>query len=413
MPLRPLPTVALAAALCAAPLAAAALTPVQVADGLSDPVFLTAPAGDTRLFVVERAGVIKVLRGGVASPWLDIRPLVDTAGERGLLGLAFDPGFASNGRFYVNYIDSATKNTVVARYTVADPANGVPDPASARTIITIAQPPGRASHKAGWIGFRPGEPGNLYIATGDGGSANDPDNLAQNLASNLGKILRVTPGEDGGYTIPAGNPFAGATPGNDEIWAYGLRNPYRASFDRLTGDFWIGDVGQNAREEVNFERAGSPGGANYGWRPREGAIDNPGVPDPAPANAVDPLFDYPHSSGDRTVIGGYVYRGGAEPGLDGTYFYGDFTSGRIYSGRLAGSAFVDVVNRTGELGNLFGAFRLTSFGEDAFGALYVIGRDGDVYRIAAAVPEPGAAGMLLAGLAALAVAVRRRATRSA
>ena len=407
---------ALAVTFCAAlhyAAPAAALTSVPIASGLADPLFLTSPVGDTRLFVAEKAGVIKVIQGGVATPWLDLSGLVDASGERGLLGLAFDPGFASNGRLYVNYIDNTTKNTVVARYTVATPATGAPDPGSATTILTVTQPAGRDNHKAGWIGFRPGDPGNLYIATGDGGSSNDPDGFAQSLSSNLGKILRVAPGDTGGYTIPTGNPFAGVVPGNDEIWAYGLRNPFRASFDRTTGDFWIGDVGQNAREEVNLQLAGAAGGANYGWRAREGSIDNSAVADPAPPGAIEPLFDYAHATGNQTVIGGYVYRGGAEPGLDGVYFYGDFVSGRIFSGRLAGGSFIDVVDRTAELGNLFGGFELTSFGEDGFGALYVMGRDGNLFRIAAAVPEPSTVAMLFAGLAILVIIARRRVGASA
>ncbi|RZJ02990.1 MAG: cadherin, partial [Rubrivivax sp.] len=211
-------------------------------DGAYDtPLFLTAPVGDSRLFVVEKGGVIKVQQGGAVSEWLNLSGQVDTAGERGLLGLAFDPGFSSNGRFYVDYIDATTKNTVVASYTAN--SLGVVDPTSARTILTVAQPAGVSNHKAGWIGFSVADPGQLYIATGDGGGGNDPSNNAQNINSNLGKLLRVTPGTDGGYTVPANNPFVG-TAGNDEIWAIGLRNPFRNSFDRQTGDLWIGDVGQ-------------------------------------------------------------------------------------------------------------------------------------------------------------------------
>ncbi|WKB54981.1 PQQ-dependent sugar dehydrogenase [Eleftheria terrae] len=388
---------------------ALALDAELVGSGFDQPVFVTAPSGDSRLFVVERTGRIKLMNNGSVSTYLDLSAQVDTTGERGLLGLAFDPGFASNGKFYVNYIDKTTKNTVVASYRAPSAGSSTADAASARTVITVEQPD-FGNHKAGWIGFRSTDPGQLYVATGDGGGANDPGNRAQNLDSNLGKILRITPGAEGGYTAPSDNPYAGATPGNDEIWSYGLRNPFRASFDRQTGDFWIADVGQGTREEIDFEAAGTPGGRNYGWRPREGSVDNPDVPDPAPADAVDPLFDYEHGELGRSVIGGYVYRGGLEPGLDGTYFFGDFVSGKIFSLRRQGNSFVDFIDRTAELGTPFGASQLASFGEDGFGALYAVGLNGEIYRIAGAVPEPGQWLMIsLGGMMLLGVMRRRRA----
>lgn len=326
-----------ALALTAAVPDAHALSTVLVGSGFSEPVAMAAPAGDSRLFIVEKAGRIQVMANGASSTYLDISGIVDAEGERGLLGLAFDPNFAANGRFYVNYIDKTTKNTVVAAYTAPSAASNTADPASAKTIISIVQPAGLSNHKAGWIGFRPGDGNNLYIATGDGGSANDPNGNAQNLASNLGKMLRITPQANGGYTVPANNPFVGAV-GNDEIWAYGLRNPYRNSFDRASGDFWIADVGQGLREELDFEAAGTAGGRNYGWRAREGSIDNPNVSDPAPPNAIGPIYDYAHGAMGGTVIGGYVYRGTGEAGLDGTYFFGDFNSGKIFSLRETGGA---------------------------------------------------------------------------
>ncbi|RZL33354.1 MAG: hypothetical protein EOP35_18110 [Rubrivivax sp.] len=379
--------------LAASPAFAATL----VGSGYSNPVFLGAPVGDSRLFIVERAGVIKVRDSlGAVSTLLDIRDTVESgSGERGLLGLAFDPGFASNGRFYVDYIDKTTLNTVVASYT----ATATDIKASARTIITVAQPPGRDNHKAGWIGFSSADPGHLYIATGDGGSGNDPDNNAQNLNSNLGKLLRITPNANGGYTAPADNPFVGVA-GNDEIWAYGLRNPYRNSFDRQTGDLWIGDVGQNTREEVNFASAASGlgRGANYGWRALEGSGDNPGVPDAAPPGAVAPLFDYGRGNGDATVIGGYVYHG-ADASLNGKYVYGDFVSGRIWSYSGGTSTPLD---------SPFPAFRLSSFGEGGDGSLYAAGLDGNIYLLAAAVPEPAPALLLAMGVAAISLLTRRR-----
>ena len=386
---------------------AQALDTVLVGSGFSQPVALTAPAGDSRLFIVEKAGRIQVMANGASSTYLDISAQVDAEGERGLLGLAFDPNFAANGRFYVNYIDRTTKNTVVAAYTAPSAAANAVDPASAQPVISITQPAGLSNHKAGWIGFRPGDGNNLYIATGDGGGSNDPGNNAQNLSSNLGKMLRITPQAGGGYTVPSDNPFVGVA-GNDEIWAYGLRNPYRNSFDRASGDFWIADVGQGLREELDFEAAGTGGGRNYGWRAREGSIDNPSVSDPAPANATDPIYDYPHGDMGGTVIGGYVYRGTGEAGLDGTYFFGDFNSGKIFSLRETGGSVGSFMDRTAELGTPFGGFTLSAFGEDGVGNLYVMGLDGNVYRFAAAVPEPSTWASLALGLGLLGWRLRRR-----
>lgn len=379
-------------------LAAAGLAPAAtlIGSGFEQPVFLGAPVGDSRLFVVEKGGVIKVRDslGGVSTA-LDITAKVNSSGERGLLGLAFDAGFATNGRVYVNYIDKTSLNTVVESYSLT--ASDIS--ASARTVLTVAQPAGLSNHKAGWIGFSAADPGNLYIATGDGGGGNDPNNNAQNLTSNLGKLLRVTPGADGGYTVPTSNPFVGVD-GNDEIWAYGLRNPFRNSFDRTTGDLWIGDVGQSAREEVNFASAaaGLGRGANYGWRVREGSIETPAVGGPLQPGMVDPVFDYGRSLGG-SIIGGYVYRGGADASLDGKYVFGDFVSGRIWS--LSGSTAT-------ELASPFGGGVLTSFGEGGDGSLYAVGINGDIYLLAAAVPEPTSALLMALGLAAGGLLIRRR-----
>lgn len=361
------------------------------------PVFLTAPTGDSRLFVVEQTGRIKIL-GDSGSAWLDLSTQVDTAGERGLLGLAFDPQFQTNGRFYVDYIDKTTKNTVVASYTLG--ANGRPDVASAKTIITVAQP-AFSNHKAGWIGFNSADPGQLYIATGDGGSGNDPANNAQNLSSNLGKLLRITPNANGGYTVPTNNPFVGVA-GNDEIWAYGLRNPYRNSFDRATGDLWIADVGQDTREEINFASvaSGLGRGANYGWRLREGTVATPGVGGARPPGAVDPIYDYGHDVG-QSIIGGYVYRGGADASLQGKYVFGDFVSGGIWA--LNGTTATALDSPFSNGGGL------SSFGEGGDGALYAVGINGSVYLLAAAVPEPAPAALLAAGLMAYGLIRRRRA----
>jgi glucose/arabinose dehydrogenase len=387
-------------ALTLALLTAPALAATEVGNGFTQPVLVTSAPGDARLFVVEKAGRIKVL--GAAGPaWLDISAQVDASGERGLLGLAFDPGFASNGRFYVDYIDKTSLNTVVAAYTASGSSI-----TRAGTVLTVAQPAGLNNHKAGWIGFSAADPGQLYIATGDGGSGNDPDRNAQNLSSNLGKLLRVTPSASGsGYSVPTSNPFVGVA-GNDEIWAYGLRNPYRNSFDRQTGDLWIGDVGQGSREEIDFASAAAGGGrgANYGWRALEGSGDNPGVSDPAPAGAVGPIHDYGRSLGG-SVIGGYVYRGGADATLQGRYVFGDFVSGRIWSLKQVGGVATEVA----ELASPFGGFTLSSFGEGSAGELYAVGLNGQVFLLAGAapVPEPSALALLAAGLGLIFIRRRR------
>src|SRR5688500_17429977 len=332
-----------------APSAFAPLQTQIVATGLDRPLFASAPDGDSRLFIVEQGGLIKLLQNGTVqpTPFLDLSNSVNTEGERGLLGMAFDPGFATNRRFYVNYIDKTTLDTVVATYQVNATQPNVADAASGQTVLTVAQP-GFNNHKAGWIDFRPDEPGNLYIGTGDGGSCNDPGNRAQNLSDNLGKILRVDvsadrfPGDPTqyGYAIPAGNmPL-----GNPEIYAYGLRNPYRNSFDREDGTFYIGDVGQNAREEIDIGAAG----ANYGWRKFEGTLENfPG--DPAIANHTLPIFEYNHTADGGSVIGGYAYRGSEIPSLEGTYFFADFVNDKVMSFRFTGSGITDLTDRTAEL----------------------------------------------------------------
>jgi glucose/arabinose dehydrogenase len=399
---------------------AALAAPVSALDlvgsGFAAPLFLAAPGGDPRLFVVEKAGVVKVRSNGVWSTFLDISPAVNADGERGLLGLAFDPHFAVNDYIYVYYSDKTTnRDSVVMRYQVSAGNPDRADLATAHRILTIAQPAGLSNHKGGWIGFRPGEPGNLYIATGDGGGSNDPGNNGQTLGSQLGKLLRVDIRNDAfpadanaNYAIPADNPFAGGAASDDAVWAYGLRNPFRASFDRQTGSFWIADVGQGAREEINFEAAQDAGGRNYGWRVFEGTLLLHG---PAIDGTAAPIFEYPHdgaASLGASIIGGYVYRGGAAAGLDGAYFFGDFVSGRIFSFRYVNGAVVDFTERTAELGAPFGLRELTSFGEDGFGGLYVMGLDGNVYLIAAGVPEPSTYALLGLGLLVVGVAARRR-----
>jgi glucose/arabinose dehydrogenase len=404
--------------------AALALDTRVVTNGLNNPLFLTAPSGDSRLFIVERGGSIRIFENGtlLPDPFLTV-PNVATSGERGLLGLAFDPNYANSGspgfgKFYVNYIDSSRgNNTFIESFQVSSDRNRA-DPASRRAILEVTQPP-PSNHKAGWIGFRRNEPDNLYIATGDGGSGDDPDNNAQNKGSNLGKILRVdvhnvSSGQN--YSIPAGNPFAGDTiPGNDEIWAYGLRNPYRNSFDRESGAFYIADVGQGALEEINVEMAGTPGGRNYGWRPREGNADNPSVPeDLAPGLRVDPIYAYAHGDGPfqgDSVTGGYVYRGSLIDGLQGTYIFGDYMSGRIFSLQVDPTTGLMIPGSekdlTEALGDPFGGPGLASFGEDGFGELYLVNLGaGTILQV---VPEPATYALMGAGLMLMLWLGRRRA----
>lgn len=395
-----------------APPAFAQLQTQIVATGLDRPLFATAPEGDSRLFIVEQGGLIKILQDGAVlpTPFLDLSGSVNTEAERGLLGMTFDPDFADNRRFYVNYIDKTTLDTVVATYQASTAQPNIADAASAQTVINIDQPVASDIHKAGWIGFRPGEANNLYIGAGDGGSQNN----AQDLTSNLGKILRVDVSADRftndtaryGYAIPAGNMANGNLDINPEIYAYGLRNPYRDSFDRETGTLYIADVGAGAREEIDIGAAG----ANYGWPKFEGTRLN--LPnDPPLANHTPPIFDYDHNGAHASITGGYVYRGAPIAGLEeGTYFFADFVTDKVMSFRYTGSPITDadVTDRTAELLSPTGiSGRITSFGEDGFGNLYLVSLDGQVGMIAA-IPEPEGYAMMLAGMALVALCVRRR-----
>lgn len=378
------------------------MTTVRVASGLNHPVFATHAPGDTgRLFVVEQRGVVRIMdlatNTVLPTPFLDIDALVVNTGsedERGLLGMAFHPGYADNGYFFLNYTNNDS-DTIIARYTVAgDPAtSNIADAGSAVQVMFIDQP--FSTHKGGWIGFGPND-GDLYIATGDGGSFCDPGQRAQDITDQLlGKILRIDViGPP--YAIPANNPFVGLE-GDDEIWAYGLRNPWRCSFDRDTGDLWIADVGQNAREEVNFQPAASAGGENYGWDCREGTACANAVSvqctntingcDCATVSAVDPIHEYPHPLGGHCIIGGYVYRGCDVVGLDGYYFFADNLTNRIYSFTYEGSVN-NFSERTDELapGGDLSIDRIPSFGEDARGEIYILDIFGEIYKIVAATP---------------------------
>jgi glucose/arabinose dehydrogenase len=333
-------------------------------------VFAAVPGDATRVVVATRRGLIHIFDNDAAADTaevlLDIRERVDdSGGEMGLLGLAFDPGYADNGVLYVNYTPEPTpmrpqRRTTIARFS---PLQEIPLALEAE-LLSYDQP--FANHNGGWIGFGPDN--KLYIASGDGGGAGDPQNNAQNLGNLLGKILRIEPG--GG--VPDDNPFADEAGARGEIWAYGLRNPFRASFDRETGELWAADVGQSALEEVNVVERGG----NYGWRKFEGTqVFNSG--DPTPANAIAPLYEYDHGNGRCSVTGGHVYRGSAIPALVGRYLFADFCSREVWALRRAGSSVeVDA------LGTVPG--RPTAFGEDSDGELYITAFDGKIYKL---VPE--------------------------
>jgi glucose/arabinose dehydrogenase len=397
-------------ALLALPLAATAtLQTTVVASGLSAPVAAAQPLPGGPLYVVELGGRIKVVAGGVVSNFLTIP--VATGGEQGLLGLAFDPGYADPAsagyrRFFVNYIDPTSRDTIVASYRAS--SDLLADPASRVEVIRVDQPTGRSNHKAGWIGFKPGDANNLYIATGDGGSGNDPDNFAQNRNVLLGKMLRIDINRDDfaadpllNYGIPTDNPFVGVAGTRAEIFALGLRNPFRNGFDSATGNLWIADVGQSAREEINFIAASSAGGQNFGWRVREGDIATPGVGGALQPGMVDPVLVYNRSFG-FSITGGHVVHSDRLPGLDGQYLFADYGSDRIWSrpadGSLLGMSgtteWTSLLNAggAGALGGIVG------FGEGATGELFIVEIGGRVVQV---VPEPASVVLMLAGAAVL------------
>ena len=356
------------------------LVPV-VTSGLTNPVYLTAPTGDTaRLFVVEQPGRVRVIQHGqlLATPFLDINGRVLYGGEEGLLSVAFHPLYATNHYFYVDYTRSNaagdTVYTMIERYTVSADSN-VADSSTHKLILQITQPQPVSSypnHKGGLVMFGPD--GMLYIGMGDGGSGGDPQNRAQNLDSLLGKLLRID--VDGGdpYAIPAGNPFKNGG-GAPEIWALGLRNPWRFAFDRAAGLLYIADVGQGAWEEVDVQPA-SQGGLNYGWRIMEGAHCY-NASSCSSTGLVLPAVEYDHSNGQCAVIGGFVYRGTRFPALAGQYFYADLCAGWVRSFSYAGGA---VTGQTSWNLDLSPGSPL-SFGEDVRGELYLL-TGGGVYRIA-------------------------------
>lgn len=343
----------------------------SVATGLSEPIGLFhAGDGSGRLFIIEQAGTIRILQNGTVgqTPFLDIRDRVSAGGERGLLGLAFHPKFEENGRLFVNYTSpTGGLHTVISEFKAG---GGAADPGSERILLTIPQP--FSNHNGGNIVFGPD--GFLYIGMGDGGSGNDPQGNGQNLGTLLGKMLRIDVDQKASgkeYAIPPDNPFLGTSGAAPENWAYGLRNPWRFSFDSQTGLLYAGDVGQSAREEIHVIRKGG----NNGWNPMEGTICTPGVNPDCDKSGYDlPIIDYPRSEG-TTVVGGYVYRGSAIPNLPGAYLYGDFGSGRLWMLRYDGSAVSDqrLLLETGK--------NISSFGEDEQRELYLTDYGGEIFKI--------------------------------
>ncbi len=348
--------------------------------GLEQPLLATGSGdGSGDLFVAEKTGRLLVVRDGAPEVFLDLRDAVSTESERGLLGVAFPGGYAEHGRFYVSYTDRDGAS-VVSRF---ERTGAAADRASERVVIRVPQP--YANHNGGHIAFGPD--GYLYASFGDGGSGGDPLGSGQDLTTLLGAMLRIDVGEGPGgpaelgslpYVVPPDNPFTGREDALDEIWSYGLRNPWRFSFDRETGDLWIGDVGQNAVEEIDFQPAESRGGENWGWNLFEGTSPYP--PDRQVTEDLDgfawPIVEYRHPIG-RSVTGGYVYRGEEFPAMRGVYLYGDYVSGRIWG--LVRAADGSAENR--EL--LETDLAVVSFGETDDGELLVIDFGGAVYRLTA------------------------------
>jgi glucose/arabinose dehydrogenase len=343
---------------------------IEVASGLSSPLYLTSPANDSRLFVVEQAGRIRIIKNGqvLAQPFLDIVSRVSSGGERGLLSVAFHPSYAANGFFYVNFTDLAG-NTRVERFKVSSNPD-VGDASSSKLILGVTQP--FANHNGGLNLFGPD--GMLYIGLGDGGSGGDPQGNGQRTNTLLGKILRIDVDNGDPYSIPSGNPFANQSGARPEIWAYGLRNPWRFSFDRTAGLLFVADVGQGSLEEIDVVPT-TRAGVNYGWNIMEGSSCF-GSGSCSTAGLEPPVIEYNHSGGACSVTGGYAYRGSAIPELAGHYFYSDYCAGFLRSFLYSNGAATD--QRTWDVGTIGS---VTSFGEDAAGEMYIVVQQGRVYRI--------------------------------
>jgi glucose/arabinose dehydrogenase len=385
------------------------LDAVRVAANLPSALYVIAPPGDTgRLFIVRQTGQIHILNlatGTLNSTlFLNLNSKLLITNEQGLLGMAFDPAYASNGKFYLDFVVPGGKwgngTTHISQYQVSATNRNVADPASEKVLLKFDHP--ERNHNGGWIGFsrRSGDDHNLYITTGDGGSANDqgtghiePGGNAQSLVTLLGKILRIHVNPTtAAVSIPLNNPFYGNGTYRQEIWAYGLRNPWRASFDAFYNRMYIADVGQGTREELDVQKASNPGGGeNYEWRLREGKIQTPSsVGGPRPPSGIDPILDYPHTVG-QCITGGYVYRGAAIPSLYGIYVFGDYLGaegvnvGKIFTMHLDGTNFTNITSQLSP--TRIGGYRITaptSFGEDAAHELYITS-NGSVFKI---VPAP-------------------------
>lgn len=364
-PSRGLAFLALAALLLAG--AAAGQTLEPVVRGLTHPVAI-ASSGDGHLYVAEQAGTVRVVADGrlAPAPFLDLRGSVSSGGERGLLGLAFPPDYASSGRLYVDYTDRQG-SAVLARYRLT--ADGTrADPATAEILMRVAEP--YANHNGGGLAFGPD--GYLYWGLGDGGSGGDPHGNGQDPGTLLGTVLRLDVSGSAAQPAP-GNPFLDRPDARPEVWLYGLRNPWRLSFDRTTGDLYIGDVGQNAVEEIDRIPAGAPGGANLGWNVMEGDRCYRPASDCATAGLTPPIVTYPHGADwGNSVTGGYVYRGTALPALEGAYLFADFASGRVWTARPGpdGRWTVAPLLATG--------FTIATFGQDDRGELYLVDYGGGV-----------------------------------
>lgn len=371
------------------PASGTAVTAEAFVSGLSSPVLLTAPAGDARMFVVEQPGRIRIIHDGtlLPTPFLDLSgdgglDRVVVGGERGLLGLAFHPDFAQNQRFFVNYTRKADGATVIAEYVVS--TNG--DVANTEEKVLLVIPQDFANHNGGMIEFAPD--GMLWIGMGDGGDGGDPNDRAEDETQLLGKMLRIDVDTGDPYGIPSDNPFADSANGQEdprpEIWALGLRNPWRFSFDVDSGDVYIGDVGQGQREEIDIEPIGT-GGIDYGWDIWEGNRCFEAPEGQANCDAVTdvefPVVDYDHGGGRCSVTGGYVYRGSCMPDLDGWYFYADYCSNQFWRLKYDNGQLQEgPVEITGEIG----VGQTVSFGVDATGEMYVISHGGTIYRLTVA-----------------------------
>jgi glucose/arabinose dehydrogenase len=345
----------------------------EVVNGLNQPEgLMNAGDGSGRLFIVEQAGLIRILKDGAVlpTPFLDLTQKVDCCGERGLLGLVFHPKYSENGFFYVDYTEKTGNHlyTVIARYSVSARDPNQADPNSELRMLHIEQP--FQNHKGGQLQFGPD--GYLYIGMGDGGSQGDPDGNGQSLETLLGKILRIDVDHNEPYAVPSDNPYVNGG-GLVEIWAYGLRNPWRFSFDRLNGDLYVGDVGQDAWEEIDYLTAGNPGGQNFGWNYYEGTHPYRGSP-PAGMKFVMPVAEYSHDLGN-SVIGGYVYRGVNLPAWQGVYLYGDYGSGRVWGllHLIDGSWLNSIMFETGR--------QISSFGVDENGEIYLVDDAGGILML--------------------------------